>query len=97
MSKRIMTKFNIFSLAIILTFGLNTLHTDNQSNLTHISKPCMAIVSKLPKNHSGHPCSNIYAPNQNLWSWLSGDSQSAHFHFLDLLELIQVNLSSFSH
>ena len=96
MSKRIMTKLNIFSFAVFLIFGINKLHADKQVHLTQLSKSCMAIESNLPMNHAGHPCSRAYSPNESLWSWLSGDSQSAHLHFLDLTELIQANLHSLS-
>ncbi len=92
MSKWIMTKFNIFVFAMIIIFTINDAHSDKQEHLTQLSKACMAIDSNLPSNHARHPCSHLYAPNQNIWSWLSGDSQSAQMHFLDLLELIQVNL-----
>ena len=97
MSKRIMTKFNIFAFARIIRFTLNNVHSNKQSHLVQLSQSCMAIDSNLPRNHAGHPCSQLYAPNQNFWSWLSGDSQSAHLHYLDLLELIQINLNSISH
>ncbi len=93
MSKRIMTKFNIFALAMIIIFSLNTAHTNKEEHLAQLTASCMAIKTNLPMNHAGHPCSGVYAPNQNIWSWLSGDSQSAHLHFLDLVELIQANLN----
>jgi len=96
MSKRIVTKFNVFAFTALLIFGLNKLHTDKEIHLAQLSKSCMAIESNLPMNHSGHPCSRVYSPNESLWSWLSGDSQSAHLHFLDLAELIQANLHSLS-
>lgn len=96
MSKRIMTKFNVFAITACLILGLNQLSTNKEIHLTQLSQSCMAIESNLPMNHAGHPCSRIYSPNESLWSWLSGDSQSAHLHFLDLAELIQANLHSLS-
>jgi len=91
-----MSKFNIFALAIIILFTINQAHTNKQNHIAQLNTACMAIDSNLPKNHAGHPCSHLYSPNQSVLSWLSGDSQSAHLHFLDLLELIQVNLNSLS-
>ena len=92
MSKRIMTTFNALTLTFVLMTGLSAINNEKQQHLAQLSQSCMAIASNLPMNHVGHPCSKIYSPNQNIWSWLSGDSQSVYFHFLDITELIQAKI-----
>jgi|TARA_B110000503_G_scaffold125984_1_gene194122 hypothetical protein len=96
MSKWIMTKFNVFTIVMVFILTLNKVDTDNQVHLAQLSKTCMAVKSNLPMNHLQHPCNHLYAPNQTIWSWLSDDSQSAHLHFLDLVELIQVRVKLFN-
>lgn len=89
MSKRTMTKLIAFSFTAILTitaaYSIEQSASDKQANML---SACMAVESNLPISHSNHPCHATYMPNQSWWAWLSSDSKSAHFHFLDLIELL---------
>jgi len=89
MSKRIMTKLTTFALALTITLTVSI----NYSNAKFISQAdllssCMAAESNLPMNHSSHPCNAVYMQNKSWISWLSNDNESAHLHFLDLIELL---------
>ncbi len=93
MSKRMMTKYKHLTLAIIFTLttmaALNTYIFDASALQTQLLSSCMAEQSNLPMNHINHPCHATYMSNKSWWSFLSGDSPSAHFFYLDLVELIQ--------
>jgi hypothetical protein len=73
------------------TFTLVTLFTFNSysnSQNTNLLSSCMVVESKLPMNHINHPCQAPSMSNKSWLSWLSGESQSTHLHFVDLVELI---------
>jgi len=93
MSKRMMTKYKHLLLTAILVtttaIALNTHIFDSSSIQAQLLSSCMAEQSNLPMNHINHPCHATYMSNQSWWSLLSGDSPSAHFFYLDLVELIQ--------
>jgi hypothetical protein len=84
-----MTKLTAFSLATMLTitaaYSLEKSANDRQANLLN---SCMVVESNLPISHHNHPCHATYMSNKSWWAWLSSDSKSAHFHFLDLVELL---------
>jgi len=96
MSKRIMTNTSLsklkhlsfaFTLTLVTLFTLNK-HTDTLNTQAQLLSACMAVDSKLPMNHTNHPCYVNNMSNQSWLSWLSGESKSTHLHFLDLVELI---------
>lgn len=65
---------------------------NGQSIQTQLLNACMAEKSNLPMNHINHPCHGTYMSNKSWLSLLSGESPSAHFFYLDLVELIQQTL-----
>lgn len=59
------------------------------SFITHgqeTSNPCCPTVYKTPK-----ALTQCHASNKSWVSWLTGNSRSAQFHYLDLLELLSSN------
>ncbi|TAA46878.1 hypothetical protein [Corallincola spongiicola] len=45
--------------------------------------------ASLPVSHPANRCSlQNKASNESWWAWLAGDSRSAEYHFIDLLELL---------
>ncbi|MFD2096658.1 hypothetical protein ACFSJ3_11740 [Corallincola platygyrae] len=49
----------------------------------------VAFDPSLPTSHPANRCSlQNKASNESWWAWLAGDSRSAEYHFIDLLELI---------
>lgn len=89
MSRRIMTKLSTFALTLTIALVLTVNFKSNTFNSqVDLLKPCMAIKSNLPMNHSNHPCSAVYMSNKSWLSWLSNENKSAHLHFLDLVELL---------
>jgi len=92
MSKRMMTTFISFTFAFMITLVV-TINSSALINQTNLSNSCMAVESKLPMNHSNHPCNVAYLSNQSWWSWASSDSKSVHLHFLDLIELMHYSFN----
>ena len=89
MSKRMMTKISAFSLGFALTLAISINVTPSIfTSQADLLASCMAIESNLPVNHSSHPCQASHMANKSWFSWLSHDSQSAHLHYLDLVELL---------
>ena len=89
MSKWIMTKLTTFIIALTVTLAVTINFSNAQlNNQASLLKSCMAVESNLPMNHSSHPCNAVYMPNKSWSSWLSNDNNSAHLHFLDLVELL---------
>jgi hypothetical protein len=88
MSTGILTKLIPFSLALAIAWGSTDLYIAEQKNNAELASACMAVASNLPRNHSAHPCKVHFQSNQSWLSWLSGNSRSAHFQFLDLVELL---------
>lgn len=89
MSKWNMTKLKTFCLALTLTLAVSVnFSVANFNNQSDLLTSCMAEKSNLPMNHNNHPCNDIYMSNISWVSWLSNDNNSAHFHFLDLVELL---------
>lgn len=82
------TKFKLFALALVLSWSSSTIYSSIKTNQQAFNT-CMSIESNLPLNHSNHPCQTSQLSNQSWWAWFKGDSRSAHFHFLDFVELIQ--------
>lgn len=97
MSRRILTKLPAFAFAFMLAWGSANVYTAEQQTKIETTTACMIVASNLPRNHSAHPCHSSYQANKSWLSWLSGDSRSAHFQFLDLVELIQSTADAFSH
>ena len=84
-----MTKLKNFALALTVTFAVTAnFSVANLSNQSDLLKSCMAVESNLPMNHSSHPCNATYMSNKSWISWLSNNNNSAHLHFLDLVELL---------
>jgi hypothetical protein len=89
MSKRIMTKLKTFTLALTITLAVTlSFSVANINSQPDLLKSCMTVKSNLPMNHNYHPCNKTYMSNKSWISWLSNDNNSAHFHFLDLVELL---------
>jgi hypothetical protein len=88
MPKRKQTKFMLFALAIMLSWSSSTIYSTIEASQIQALNACMSIDSNLPLNHSNHPCQTSQLSNQSWWAWFKGDSRSAHFHFLDLVELL---------
>jgi len=92
MLKRKSFKRLFFALALILSYSSSLVYNSVQSEQAQIFNACMAINSDLPVNHSNHPCQAHYLSNQSWWAWFKGGSHSAHFHFLDLVELLHQSI-----
>lgn len=89
MSKWMMTKFKTFALAFTITLTVVvSFNASTYNKQADLLASCMAVESNLPMNHSNHPCHAVYMPNKSWLSWLSNNNKSAHFHFLDLVELL---------
>lgn len=88
MSKRKLTKFKIFALTLALSWSSSAMYSSIEKNQAQAFNVCTSINSKLPLNHSNHPCQTSQLSNQSWWSWFKGDSRSTHLHFLDLVELL---------
>jgi hypothetical protein len=91
MSIRIVTKLILFSFALTIAWNSSKLYIVEQKTAANLASACMAVASNLPRNHSAHPCRVNTQSNQSWLSWLSGNSRSAHFQFLDLVELLHQN------
>jgi len=88
MSKWKRIKFKVFALALVFSWLSSSMYSSVETNQAQAFNTCMSIDSKLPLNHSNHPCQTSQLSNQSWWAWFKGDSRSAHFHFLDLVELL---------
>jgi hypothetical protein len=73
------------TITLVDTLNFKPLNLLDQS--AHVSS-CLTLESNLPMNHTSHPCNAVYMPNKSWISWLSNDNNSAHLHFLDLIELL---------
>jgi len=88
MSIRILTKLILFSFAVTMAWNASKLYIVEQKTNANLASACMVVASNLPRNHSAHPCRVSTQSNQSWLSWFSGNSRSAHFQFLDLVELL---------
>jgi len=86
------TKLKFFVLAIAISCSSSAVYSTSELAQHEMFSACMATDSELPLNHVNHPCQSRYLSNQSWWSWFKGDSQSAHTHFLDLVELLHHTL-----
>lgn len=94
MSKRKVISFSLIMISLIFSLLLKHSNIHTQKTLVFHTKECPFVTSSLPINNYAHPCNNKYSANQSWWSWLSGDSRSINFHYLDLVELL--NSSSYT-
>jgi hypothetical protein len=81
-----------FITTLVTVFTLNVLMS-NSYLLDSRSNSCPSNRSHLVINTMESVCQQSDVTINSWLSWLAGDSQSSHLHFLDLLELLHYTLN----
>jgi len=74
------SKYSVFLSVFLLLLIGNELYLNN--------KQLDSCLTTSTEHENNSHCRPAYLANKNWLAWFSGGSQSAHFHFLDLIELL---------
>lgn len=77
---------NVVAMSMAVTLGFASL--GSTLSIANLGCPILNVKHTHEQNTSINDCVTIWASNQSWFSWLSGKSRSAQFHFIDFVELV---------
>jgi hypothetical protein len=80
-----------FTITLVTLFAFN-LVSNNKYLTNPLSNSCLSMQSNQQLNSTSNNCQQDDFTMNSWLSWLSGDSQSTHHHYLDLVELLHSGL-----
>lgn len=77
---------------ILITGGLVTALSyagiNKSLTIASVGCPMLNVAHTHSQQTSLNDCVTVWASNQSWFSWVSGKSRSAQFHFVDFVELV---------
>jgi hypothetical protein len=79
-------KAGILIASVSIVIGVSSLASNSEQE-TRSNENCLQSEQTAASVTQAHGCVNV-AEESSWFSWLTGDSRSAQFHYLDFLELL---------